>query len=63
MTPKSDRDAAAEHASRVETTSTDPSKADEADRPPSDRPPGFIDALMSEAPDSTEKSADVRSTD
>jgi hypothetical protein len=62
MTPKSDRDAAAERASRVETTPIDPSKADEADRPPSDRPPAFIDALMSE-PVSIEKSADGHPTD
>lgn len=63
MTPTSDRDAAAELARRVKTKSIDPSKADEADRPPSDRPPAFADALMSEAPASIEKSADLNSAD
>lgn len=63
MTPTSDRDTAAELARRIKSKSIDPSKADEADRPPGDRPPAFADALMSEAPPSGEKSADLNVAD
>lgn len=63
MTPTSDRNTAADLAKRIATKSVDPSKADEADRPASDRPPAFADALMSEAPASVEKAADLSSAD
>ncbi len=63
MTPTSDRDTAAELAKRIKSNSIDPSTADEAHRPKSDRPPGFADALMSEAPASVEKGADLNPAD
>lgn len=63
MTPSSDRDAAAELAHRLKNALVDPSTADEADRPPGDRPPAFADALMSEKPVSVERGADVTSAD
>ncbi len=63
MTPTGDRESAAELARRIKSNSTDPSKADQADRPPSDRPPAFADALMSEAPASVEKSAEMKPAD
>jgi hypothetical protein len=55
MTPTSDRDAAAELAQRIKASQVDPSKLDEAGRPPSDKPPGFAEALMSEAPAPVER--------
>ena len=50
MTTPSDRDTAAELAQRIKSSRIDPSKADEANLPPSDRPPGYAEALMSEKP-------------
>lgn len=41
----------------------DPAKVDEAERPPEDQPPGFADALMSEAPASVERGADLSQRD
>jgi hypothetical protein len=63
MMPMTDRDSAAELARRIEASLTDPSKADEAGRPPSDKPPAFADALMSEEPGSIEKTVDLNSAD
>lgn len=57
------RDAAAEIARRIKTSRMDPSKIDEADRPPNDRPPAFAEALMSETPISVESTAKLTSTD
>lgn len=48
MPTPTDRDTAAELAQRIKTSLVDPD--DEANLPPSDRPPGYADALMSEAP-------------
>ena len=50
MTTASDRDNAAKLARRINTNRIDPSKQDEADRPPEDKSPGYADLLMSEAP-------------
>ena len=63
MTTPSDRDAAADLARRIKTNRIDPSQIDEAGRPPSDRPPGFADALMSEKPVSIERAADLGPAD
>jgi hypothetical protein len=63
MTPTSDRDSASELAQRIKNHLIDPSKEDEADRPPGDKPPAFADALMSEAPASIERAAGVNSAD
>jgi hypothetical protein len=63
MTPASDRDIAADLAQRININRVDPSKEDEADRPPGDRPPAFADALMSEAPSSVERGAGLKSAD
>jgi hypothetical protein len=62
LTPSSDRDTAAELARRLKGL-VDPSKADEADRPPGDRPPAFADALMSEPPEYIEQNAELTSAD
>jgi hypothetical protein len=45
---QSDRETAAELVERLKRALIDPSKADEADRPPEDQPPKFADVLMSE---------------
>jgi hypothetical protein len=58
-----DRDAATELAHRIKANLIDPSKADQADRPASDRPPGFADALMSEKPQSVERAAKLSPAD
>ena len=50
MPTASDRDSAAKLAQRINTNRIDPSKQDEADRPPEDKSPGYADLLMSEAP-------------
>ncbi len=63
MTPTGDHATAAELAKRITANLMDPSKADEAGRPPSDRPPAFADALMSETPASAQKDADLSSAD
>lgn len=63
MTPAGDRNAAAELAQRINDDWVDPSKQDEAGRPPSDKPPGFAEALMSEAPTAVERSADLSAAD
>ncbi len=63
MAPTSNRDSATQLAMRIRGTMIDPSTADEARRPASDRPPGFADALMSEAPAPVEKSADLSAAD
>jgi len=63
MAPTTHRDAAAELARRIKSSRVDPAEADEAGRPPSDRPPGFARALMSEAPTSIEKAAHLTPAD
>ena len=63
MTEASDRDAAAELAQRIKDSLTDPSVEDEAARPPSDRPPAYADALMSEAPTSIADALDLGPAD
>jgi hypothetical protein len=63
MTPANDRDQAAELARRIKSVQVDPSKADEAHRPPSDKPPTFADVLMSEAPSSIERAAALNESD
>ncbi len=63
MTPTSDRDTAAALALRINANRIDPSKEDEAGRPPSDKPPAFAEALMSEAPASVERGAELTSAD
>jgi hypothetical protein len=50
MTTASDRDSAAKLARRIYANRIDPSKQDEADRPPEDKSPGYADLLMSETP-------------
>lgn len=63
MTPTSNRNSAAELAQRIKTSRIDPSKEDEAGRPPADKSPGYADALMSEAPASIERAVDLNSAD
>jgi hypothetical protein len=63
MTPTSDRAAAAELAQRVKSARIDPSKEDEADRSPDDKPPGFAQVLMSEGPTSIEEAAALTPAD
>jgi hypothetical protein len=63
MTPTSDRDTASELAQRIKNHLIDPSKEDEADRAPGDKPPAFADALMSEASASIERAAGLNSAD
>jgi len=63
MTPTSDRDLAAELARRIKNHRIDPSKSDEAGRPPSDKPPAYADALMSTARASIEKGARLKEAD
>jgi hypothetical protein len=63
MTPASDRESAAELARRIQASQVDPSKSDEAHRPPGDRPPAYADALMSEKPVSAERDADLNQAD
>jgi hypothetical protein len=63
MATPSERDAAVGLARRIKTSLIDPSRADEAHRPPSDRPPKFADLLMSEAPASVERAADLTRSD
>lgn len=62
-TPTGDRKTAAELAQRIKTNQLDPAKLDEAGRPPSDKPPAYADALMSEKPASVEKSSDLTPAD
>ena len=59
----SERDAATALARRIKSKLIDPSKIDEADQPPSDKPPAYAEALMSEAPASIERAADVERAD
>jgi len=63
MTPTSDRDSAAELARRINASLIDPSKEDEANRPPDDKSPGYADALMSEKPASVERAVDLTPAD
>jgi len=63
MATTSDRDAAGALARRIKQSLLDPSRVDEANRPPGDRPPKFADALMSEAPASIERAAKVIADD
>jgi len=63
MTPMSDRNAAAELATRIKASLIDPSKEDEADRPPADKSPGDADARVSEKPASIEHAVDFNGAD
>jgi hypothetical protein len=63
MTPTTVRDTAAELAGRIKVSRIDPAKADEAGRPPEDRPPAFADALMSEKPTSVGRGAKLTDAD
>jgi hypothetical protein len=63
MTPASDREAAADLARRINASEVDPSKSDEAHRPPSDKPPAYADLLMSEEPAPVERAADLSESD
>ncbi|MBV8367788.1 MAG: hypothetical protein JO036_02475 [Candidatus Eremiobacteraeota bacterium] len=63
MNPASDREAAADLARRIKASHIDPSKADEAHRPPSDQPPAYADLLMSEGTPSVERAADLNEAD
>ena len=58
----SDRDTAAGLARRIPDNRLDPSKVDdEAGRPAGDKSPAYANALMSEAPASSERGADLDS--
>jgi hypothetical protein len=50
MTQPTDRETAAELAQRLKSEPIDTSMADQAHRPPSDKPPGYADRLMAEMP-------------
>ncbi len=63
MTTTNDREGAAQLAQRIASSLVDPSKVDEAQRSPSDRPPGFADALMAEEPVPTQKGTDLSPAD
>jgi hypothetical protein len=63
MTATSNRDSAAELAQRIKTSRIDPSKVDEAGRPPADKSPAYADALMSEAPASIERAVDLNAAE
>jgi len=63
MITSSERDAAKDLANRIEAWLVDPAVVDDADRPPEDRPPAFADALLSQAPSSIEKAADLKQGD
>lgn len=54
---------ASEIAQRIKAARMDPSITDEADRPLSDRPPGFAEALMSTPPTVIEGPAKLKSAD
>jgi len=63
MATASDREAAVALSKRIKAGLVDPSRADEAHRPPSDRSPKFADVLMSEAKSSVERAANVSAND
>ncbi len=63
MTTNNTRDAALEIAQRLKAARIDPSQIDEADRPASDRPPGFAEALMSTRPTAVETNASLTPAD
>jgi hypothetical protein len=60
---RSEREAAANLAERIEASLVDPSKEDEAHRPAGDRSPGYADVLMSEAATPIERAFDLSSAD
>ena len=57
MTQTAQREASAELLKRIKSSRIDPADIDGAGRPPSDLPPAFAEALMSEAPGSIEHRA------
>lgn len=63
MITSSERDAARDLATRVEAWLVDPAVVDDKDRPPEDRPPGYADVLLSQAPASIERAADLSQND
>lgn len=63
MTPTRNRKAAADLSQRIKSAQIDPSKEDEADRSPGDKPPGFAQVLMSEGPTSIEQAAGLTPDD
>lgn len=63
MTTNNTRDSASEIAQRIKAARMDPSQTDEADRPLSDRPPAFAEALMSTPPTVIEGPAKLKSAD
>ena len=63
MNSASDREAAADLARRIEASHVDPSIADEAHRPASDKPPAYADFLMSEEAAPVERTADLNEAD
>jgi hypothetical protein len=63
MTTNKTRSVASEIAQRIKTARMDPSQIDEADRPPSDRPPAFAEVLMSTPPTIVEGPAKLSKID
>ena len=61
--PQNERDAAADLARRIRNRTVDPSREDEAHRPPGDRSPSYADVLMSEAPRVIERSPSLSTDD
>ena len=58
-TTDSERDSASELARRIEVRLIEPTDVDEAGRPEGDKSPGFANAILTEAPASVEKAADL----
>jgi hypothetical protein len=63
MPTNKQRGAAAEVAQRIKLARMDPSKLDEADRDPNDKPPAYADVLMGETAFSIEDNAKLTDTD
>jgi len=63
MITSSERDAALNLANRIGAWLVDPAVVDDKDRPPQDRPPAFADILLSQAPASIERAADLMHAD
>ena len=63
MNRTAERNAATQLAKRIEVRLVDPSKIDEAKRPPEDQPPGFVDTIFSQETNSVEQSADLSHED
>ncbi|HEY5339905.1 MAG TPA: hypothetical protein VIK27_02670 [Candidatus Aquilonibacter sp.] len=63
MPQTSFHDAATELAARIKGSRIEPVDKDEASRPPSDRPPGFAEALMPGQPISVDGRAHLEPAD